>query len=361
MQVTSEIAVIGGGPAGACAASTLAAIGISTLLFEARQKPLRKAGEALAASAGHILQTLGAWDAFASDRHLPCHGNVSAWGQDSWQEDDFMRTGLGSGWQLDRVVFEESLLSAAARKGATIVRGSELTAIARENGRWKFIAGGRTFGAGFVIDATGRRSIVARKNGVGRITLDRLVAVHGIAVADSDADHDSRTFVESCREGWWYSVLVPSGKRIVSLQTDADLLSRQSWRTREWFAKRLGETRCLSSLLQKHDYKLVGLPRLNLAHSGRLQHFSGEGWLAVGDAAMSFDPLSSQGILSAMQSGTKAAQMVVTDGAWSRAKIDRWYQPLWEEFFNRRSIYYSMERRWRNAPFWQRRSLTYRP
>jgi len=357
MQEKSEVVVIGGGPAGACAAATLAGLGISTLLVETRQGPLRKAGETLTALAGGILQTLGIWDVFVAAGHLPCHGNVSAWGQDGWQENDFMLQGLGSAWQLDRAAFEESLISAAARAGAKIMRGTELAEVARENGRWRFSAGGRTFRVGYVIDATGRRSMMARKDRVKRITLDRLVAVHGVAACGRGADCDSRTFIESCLEGWWYSVLVPGGKRIVSLQTDADLLPRDVWRTGEWLARRLRQTRLLSSLLQEHAYELTGPPRLTSAHSGRLQHFSGEGWVAVGDAAMSFDPLSGRGILSAMQSGTRAAQMVVGDCGLSRAKMERWYERLWEEFFKRRRIYYSIEQRWGNATFWQRRSL----
>ena len=39
----------------------------------------------------------------------------------------------------------------------------------------------------------------------------------------------------------------------------------------------------------------------------RLDEAAGQGWLAVGDAAMSFDPLSSEGISKGLEWGTKAA------------------------------------------------------
>ena len=347
---------MGGGPGGACAASALAGLGVSTILFEAQQEPMRKAGETLAPSAARCLQKLGMWDAFASDGHLRCHGNVSAWGQDRWQNHDFMVQGLGSAWQLDRAVFEESLINAAARAGATIVRGNEVTGISRANGFWRLTSGGRTFRTGYVIDATGRRSTVARKQGVRRIILDRLVAVHGIAACGKADDNDGRTFIESCREGWWYSALVPGQQRIVSLQTDVDLLPRPVWKTREWLLQRLGQTRHLSSLLGRHGYELTAPPRLTSARSGRLRHFGGEGWLAVGDAAMSFDPLSGRGIHNAIQSAMKAAQTLVRDRSGIRAKMECWYERLWEEFSKDRMAYYSLERRWRSAPFWQRRS-----
>jgi flavin-dependent dehydrogenase len=352
------VAVVGGGPAGACAASTLAGLGLSTLLLETRQAPHRKTGETLAAPAGHLLQALGIWDEFSAGGHLPCHGSVSAWGQDRCQQNDFLLQGLGSAWQLDRAVFEESLIGAAARAGATIVRGNELTEIARENGGWRFHAGGRTFRAGYGIDATGRRSMMARKRGARRITLDRLVAVQSVVDCRNGSDRDSRIFIESCPDGWWYSALLPGGRRIVSLQTDADLLPRPLSRTREWLVRRFGQTRSLSSLLRKLGCELTGSARLTSAHSGRLQQFSGEGWIAVGDAAMSFDPLSGHGILNAMRSGIRAAQTVVSDCARSRAEMDRWYERFWEEFLRRRRAYYAMEQRWCDAPFWRRRILT---
>lgn len=355
MQENAEVVVIGGGPAGACAAATLAGLGLSAILFETRPRALRKPGETLAAPAGTILDKLGVWDEFVAAGHLPCHGNVSAWGHDRWQENDFMFHGLGSAWQLDRAVFEESLIRAASRAGARIIRGQEVTEIARENDGWRLSVGGKKLGTGYIVDATGRRSMMARREGVKRVAVDRMVAIHGLVAGGDATDRDGRTFIESCPEGWWYSALVPGRKRIVSLQTDADLLPRDFWKKREWFIQRLECTQGLSSLLQRHGYELNGTPKLTSAHSGRLERFSGEGWVAVGDAAMSFDPLCGQGIVKAMQSGANASQTVSRVHSERRPKLDRWYHQLWKEFLEDRKACYSMEQRWRHAPFWQRR------
>ena len=43
------------------------------------------------------------------------------------------------------------------------------------------------------------------------------------------------------------------------------------------------------------------------ARTQRLDAPAGDSWLAVGDAAMSFDPLSSEGISKGLEWGTKAA------------------------------------------------------
>ena len=49
-------------------------------------------------------------------------------------------------------------------------------------------------------------------------------------------------------------------------------------------------------------------PRGADAGSARLDRFVGDGWVAAGDAALSFDPLSSQGMLTALYTGMKAGQ-----------------------------------------------------
>jgi flavin-dependent dehydrogenase len=80
--------------------------------------------------------------------------------------------------------------------------------------------------------------------------------------------------------------------------------------------------------------------------------------LAVGDAAIAFDPLSSQGILKAMESGWRAAEVVadVLQGhmnalphysEWMEAEFARYTQ----SYFH----YYSRVTRWPDAIFWRRR------
>lgn len=183
---------------------------------------------------------------------------------------------------------------------------------------------------------------------------DQLVAIYCVATSTSGSDQDSRTFIESCPDGWWYSALMPGGRRTVSFQTDADLLPGQDWRTSEWFSMRLGQTQHISKLLDGHDYTFVDLPQLTSAHSGRLDHFIGDGWLAIGDAAMSFDPLSGQGILKSMQSGIKAAEVVAKnrDALFGYAK---WCADHWAGFVSNRHKVYSTEARWRCQPFWKKR------
>jgi 2-polyprenyl-6-methoxyphenol hydroxylase-like FAD-dependent oxidoreductase len=103
----TDVAVIGGGPAGAAAAMTLAKLGLRTTLLESRVAPVWKIGETLAPESRQILLALGVWNQFEKGGHLPSVGNCSVWGSDDILFKDFIFNRHGCAFQLDRARFEE--------------------------------------------------------------------------------------------------------------------------------------------------------------------------------------------------------------------------------------------------------------
>src|SRR5262249_28097564 len=117
-------------------------------------------------------------------------------------------------------------------------------------------------------------------------------------------------------------------------------------------------TRHLSSFVYDRGYKLDGPPQLTSAHSRRLTHFGDDNsWLPIGDAAMSFDPLSGQGILKALLSGIKAAEVATKCPTSSVHAFTMWSEELWKHYTKNRNEYYRMEKRWADQPFWRRRII----
>jgi flavin-dependent dehydrogenase len=95
-----------------------------------------------------------------------------------------------------------------------------------------------------------------------------------------------------------------------------------------------------------------------LANSSRLADVVGPGWLAVGDAALAHDPLSSQGIASALLLGLAAADAIRDhlDGRpGALIPYQNLVQRLSDEYQRGLAYYYRQERRWPDAPFWARR------
>ena len=80
---------------------------------------------------------------------------------------------------------------------------------------------------------------------------------------------------------------------------------------------------------------------------------SGPGWLATGDAAACFDPLSSQGILTAMlmgrTAGDAAISLLVDPDAGTDAYDNR-YRTVVDRFLVEHRTMYGLEHRWPDAP-----------
>jgi flavin-dependent dehydrogenase len=95
-------------------------------------------------------------------------------------------------------------------------------------------------------------------------------------------------------------------------------------------------------------YSMTALPRRVDAGSARLDRAGGEGWLAIGDAAMSFDPISSHGLLTALSTGLAA-------GETSLEEYQAFVDTTWRGYARVREACYASEQRWADAPFWRRR------
>jgi flavin-dependent dehydrogenase len=165
--------------------------------------------------------------------------------------------------------------------------------------------------------------------------------------------------IESAPDGWWYTALLPSGERVAAWLTDADLAERAELLSPAGFAARLRASPHLGALLARHGYALHGRPRGAGAGSARLDRFAGDGWLAVGDAALSFDPLSSQGMLNALYTGLRGGQALAAALSGDRTGIAVYahrMEAVYGTYLRNRLAFYATETRWAGHPFWRRRT-----
>ena len=135
-------------------------------------------------------------------------------------------------------------------------------------------------------------------------------------------------------------------------------------RTGQHWHRRLAQAPHIRDQLAESGGRLHGSPPILDASVAYLDHASGCGWLAVGDAAVSLDPLSSQGILTSLVMGRGAGHAVaaiLTRG--DQQPLIQWgaeYARLLETHLRLRAAYYALERRWPTAPFWARRQTVTR-
>ena len=83
-----------------------------------------------------------------------------------------------------------------------------------------------------------------------------------------------------------------------------------------------------------------------------------DGWVAVGDALMAFDPLCGRGVTEALRSGVEVADWLVRSGHTTIEGLPIWAANAAERFNSycaQRAAIYGAERRWADMAFWQRR------
>lgn len=363
-SVCADVAVLGGGPAGSAVALGLACDhpDLSVVVIEATRYDRFRLGESLHPGVEGLLRQLGVWDAFLAEEHLPAHGTRAFWGGPEAIDHEFLFHRTGRGWHLDRRRFDAFLAREVAGSGALVWQGARIAGAVRRMGEiWHLPVrrGGEPaeLAVRAVVDATGRSAAWARRQGVARLACDRLVALFQVTSLPPQVAIDTCTLVEAVAGGWWYSARLPEDRMAVAFLTDADLLPRLAPRSFAELCARAAEEAPHTARRLPGAVPQGGLARAS-ASSHRLDRFSGPGWLAVGDAALSFDPLSSGGIAFALRSGLLAARALGESFAGDPAGFDRYTAFLegeFEGYLAARDDYYGRERRFAGRPFWERR------
>jgi flavin-dependent dehydrogenase len=211
--------------------------------------------------------------------------------------------------------------------------------------------------AKLVIDASGRASSFARALGVARRSHDRLMGITAM-LKPAVAIEDTRTLVESTPDGWWYSGVLPDGDLALIFFTDADLPSARTAVTTAGWRKLLEQTVHTRERVQLCGCAGDPVTRAMPANSSALTECAGDAWLAAGDAAAAYDPLSSQGILMSLSGGELAFHAAIHYLRGNRGALETYKGAVERAFaiyLHNRSAFYRTERRWSQHEFWQRR------
>ncbi len=206
------------------------------------------------------------------------------------------------------------------------------------------------------------------KLGATTLKNDKLLAFYSLFVSSGD-DGDRRTLIEATESGWWYTSSLPHNRRIVVYHTDDNDPSAKLVRTPDGFLNLLhNHAHHISSIITAYSYDFPPgqkFPRSTAASSSVLDPICDnvEHWCAVGDAAMAFDPLSSQGMITALNAGcfigeelAKRISMelegAVSDGICS---IPDYYAVLAEKYEKEKKQYYRLARF--DGGFWAKRQV----
>lgn len=286
LQATAaEYLVVGAGPAGLTAACLLALKGRKVVVADPGA-PLAKRLELLPPSSLRTVAAVGL-ESLLHDPAIarPCLGIRRQRIASQYDYEDFFSHPYRTGYVINRTRFDERLRRRAAAAGVAFCR-LRVTGI-EPNGHCLRVRPSSgppevlPF-AGTIIDATGRAAMIARRQGARVSVRDRLVAeLIEETFNDSAADTASWLDYRSDGAGWSYRISGPAGH------------------AQQWRVSRPG--------------KVAGKSRYRVdASSSCLSEAAGQNWIAVGDAAIAFDPIASQGLFNALSSALVASGILMS-------------------------------------------------
>jgi 2-polyprenyl-6-methoxyphenol hydroxylase-like FAD-dependent oxidoreductase len=350
-MTTWDVLVVGAGPAGSACSKWLAERGLGVCIVAPPRSGIR-AGESLPGAAYPLLRDLGLLAALQQSYACPCHGNLSAWGSEDLVCTDFIRDPNGMGWHLEREGFDLALHQAALAAGA-VHEPFRIETVRRDGGLWQVgLSDGRILSSRFLVEASGRSSIIARRLRVPRHQDTPLVALYAWG---QDRGQDQRSLVESTSVGWWYSASVPGNRRVLGLHVQREFAAHIQRKPQLW-AQQLAMTRYMREWCDANsDWTEL---QAYAAGGAYLERFGGEQWLAIGDAALAMEPLSSQGLFNALYTGLRGAQAIAASlrgNMLLHADYCSRLQHVRQAYLRHTCLFYAAESRWPDQPFWKER------
>jgi 2-polyprenyl-6-methoxyphenol hydroxylase-like FAD-dependent oxidoreductase len=326
-----EILVVGGGVAGCATAIELLSAGWRVGILHKGDDV--SAIESLSPGAVCDLRRL----AIRTESNL---SEVVAW----WGSDRQTRAVTPGAAIVHRCLLTNNLRLHAIEGGAIVIENAKLLSIERFRTGWKLVhalpdGGHRRFSARCLIDATGRSSAIGRRLGAQRVTHDQLFCI-------SVSLHDPGlvgTWTESTSHGWW-NLCCLRKEGTLSFYSTAQKIRE----AKQDITGCLYETGHLRHLLSARTF---GNSIVRPCGSSRLVPCAGPGWVSVGDAASTLQPLASAGVSKALRD----ARMVQQTLAHEPMDYDRSQLAEFRSYVRQLAQHYALEKRWSESPFWATR------
>ena len=324
LDLSTDIIVIGGGPAGSAAATMLARKGWQVTLLEREQFPREHVGESLLPASIPVLDELGALEAVESAGFLKKYGATMVWGTGdipwSWYFQETSQRYPHS-YQVWRPQFDQILLENAKAQGVTVLERHQVTQVIFDGDEAvgvEFTNGQSKTGEAqckFVVDASGQSTLLARHLNAKQwdpFFQNLAVYAYFTEVEPLPEPDQSNIFIESYRYGWLWSIPLHTGRTSVGAVVDS-VIGQEG--IQQDGAKSFLEAQLAQSNQTRANLvhaRMDSEPIVVRDWSYTAKNLYGPGYIMTGDAACFVDPLFSSGVHLALMSGVLASAYVTT-------------------------------------------------
>jgi flavin-dependent dehydrogenase len=288
-DAAADVVIVGAGPAGTAAAIALKQRGLPAVLL-CGKNPAAQPGETIHPGAEILFETLGIKDTIERACVLRHVGHRVRWeGAVRFQAFGTDCNGLWRGYQIARSTLNAILQDRARSLGVRVVDAWARRPVLESTRTWRIETTAGSFNARYVVDGSGHTSWLARHTGLkARRTSPPLIAWFGWAESEH-ASRFARPLLSADEHGWsWIA------------QVDATLCA---W-TRLDFRGRAQAPDALGAFRRRAGPHGVDVTWRSVESP------AGLGYFVIGDAAITFDPLASHGVIRAMLPGITAANCI---------------------------------------------------
>lgn len=357
----TDVLIIGGGPAGSCAAIDLARRGYTATLIEKDDFPRFHVGESLLPSVNPLLDRLGLADTLKQIATVTKRGaEIVGGGQEDTGTKLYFRVGKQWGhtqtFNVERSAFDKALLDHAAKlDNVTLHQGVRVTGIEQlKDGDCKVATSSGTMSARLVLDCSGQGTVLAKHIGTKQVMPNhRKVAYVGHFTGVDRLEGDAAGFISVVmfNEGWYWAIPIDDQRTSIGLVVDKSAsaaMRKQGVKPGEELQWAIKRTPCLAKRTANAAFPDPETTHTVADFSYTCTPGAGEGYLMVGDAEAFLDPVFSSGLYLALASARDAAD--AADNILQPNKPDAARRRFLERgaarrrfFFHYINLYYSHE------------------
>ncbi|MFT5821461.1 MAG: 2-polyprenyl-6-methoxyphenol hydroxylase-like FAD-dependent oxidoreductase [Crocinitomix sp.] len=347
----TDVIILGSGIAGLVLSNLLKREKVDHIVLDRIQKQKTMAlAETLPPSALVLLDGLDLLSVFEKTALTKTYGYHALWGSGQLQTTDFFysnpfKYGLKLNKQstlnglkkkvADCILSYDHLIGIDHSEKEVIVKVSQKKTEKTIKGKW-------------IVDATGRNRALLHALNIPIEDYDDIMAFSCHLPKTNHPDLIHGVYTESFAQGWGIVSVLSDEKQVMTLFTRKSNGLHKQLSQYEFWEQILANTNYLKTFLSEEaPDQIIG----KRANSSAAKYFSSKNWIAIGDAAFTFDPLSSHGITNAIYTAKKAVQLITAD-TYNTQQYHTDLNEIFMAYLATKNSMYQSEQRWPEEAFW---------